>query len=537
MPVAEAHDTSVRRKSKALLYLRGVMILLALLVPLLSLLPLGWLWLWQNGYALYWMAGAFTVAFGAYLVQALALRRSVAETGEVLTESADDAVMPGDPGWTEREHAAWAAVEKLAADVKPAGLTDRDKVLNLGVRTVEAVARQIHPGDRNPLWKFTVPEALALVERVSADLRPFVVDNIPLGDQLTVGQLLKIYQWRSAIGVAEKAYDIWRLIRLINPVTAAAQEAREQITKHLYATVRDQLAKRLAQGYVREVGRAAIDLYGGRLKVSAAELAGHISVSTLRDRSAGRPLAEPLRVLVAGQPGSGKSSLVATLSNELGAVVDVLPPTRKFEAREIELGEFASALVIDSPGIGATAKEHRRFAAKSGEADLIVWVVSATNAADAIDRDAVAGVRKHFADRPHRRQPPILGVLTHIDPLPPSEAWTPPYDVATPRTEKARAILQAMETAAGNLSLPVDDVVPVSLAAGLPPYNAAQVLDRIGMLVPEARRAQLLRLMEDAAPGWSVKRLGRQATNVLASTARAVTPGMITRWTRRKQRS
>ncbi len=170
------------------------------------------------------------------------------------------------------------------SNVRPEELTDRDRVLNLGMRTIEAVARQIHPQDRNPLWKFTIPEALALVERVSADLRPFVIDNIPLGDQLTVGQVLKIYGWRSAIGMAEKAYDIWRLIRLVNPVTAAAQEAREQITKHLYANVRDQMARQLAGAYVREVGRAAIDLYGGRLRVTQAQLAGHVSASTLRDR-------------------------------------------------------------------------------------------------------------------------------------------------------------------------------------------------------------------------------------------------------------
>jgi uncharacterized protein len=535
----EADGTRVRRRSNALLYLRGVMIFLALLVPLLSLLPLGWLWLWQNGYALYWMGGAFAFAFCAFLVQTLALRRSVAQTGEALTDSADDAVMPGDPGWTEREQAAWVAVEALAADVKPAGLTDRDKVLNLGLRTVEAVARQIHPQDRNPLWKFTVPEALALIERVSADLRPFVADNIPLGDQFTVGQLLKIYQWRSAVGMAEKAYDIWRLIRLINPVTAAAQEAREQITRHLYATVRDQLAKRLAQGYVREVGRAAIDLYGGRLKVSPAELEGHISASTLRDRSAGRPLAEPLRVLVAGQAGSGKSSLVNALSSELGAIVDVLPSTRKFEAHEVEIGELASALVIDSPGIGATAKEHRRFAVKAGEADLIVWAIPATNASDVIDRDAIADIRKHFADRPNRRLPPVLGVLTHIDALAPGEAWEPPYDPgpASPGSDRGRLIGRTLEAAAGNLSLAPDDVVPVSLAAGQPAYNMPQVLERIGALVPEARRAQLLRLMEDATPGWSARRLGRQATNVLASTARAVTPSMLTRWTKRNKRS
>jgi hypothetical protein len=63
------------------------------------------------------------------------------------------------------------------------------------------------------------------------------------------------------------------------------------------------------------------------------------------------------------------------------------------------------------------------------------------------------------------------------------------------------------------------------------------VLERIGALVPDARRAQLLRLMVDAAPGWSVRRMGRQATNVLTSTARAVTPSMLTRWSRRNKRS
>ena len=42
-------------KGRAFLYLRGAMIFLALLLPMISLLPLGWLWLWERGYALYWL--------------------------------------------------------------------------------------------------------------------------------------------------------------------------------------------------------------------------------------------------------------------------------------------------------------------------------------------------------------------------------------------------------------------------------------------------------------------------------------------------
>ena len=64
-------------KGKAFLYLRGAMIFLALLLPMISLLPLGWLWLWERGYALYWLAAAFSLSIIAYAVQAIALRRTL----------------------------------------------------------------------------------------------------------------------------------------------------------------------------------------------------------------------------------------------------------------------------------------------------------------------------------------------------------------------------------------------------------------------------------------------------------------------------
>jgi predicted GTPase len=491
------------------------MLFLALLLPMVSLLPLGWLWLWERGYALYWLAVAFSLSIIAYGVQAYALRRTIKRSPEIEPREEIESVPP-DPGWTAREQAAWGAVEALAADVRPSELTDRDGVLNLGLRTIEAVARQIHPQDRDPLWKFTIPEALALVERVSADLRPWVIDNIPLGDQLTVGQVMKVYGWRAVIGVAERAYDIWRLVRLINPVTAAAQEAREQITKHLYANVKDQLAKQLARAYVREVGRAAIDLYGGRLRVSQAALVEHVSASTLRDREL-LGMAEPLRVLVAGQAGAGKSSLVNALSKEVRALVDAPGGTRDFQAYDLELEGLAGTLVIDSPRVGATAKEQRQFAAKAGESDLIVWAIAATQADGSCDQAAIEGIRKYFADRPNRRPPPVIVALTHIDRL-------ARHAAPVPGVPSQSAVIDVARQVATALQLPIDDVVPVSLVAGQAPVNIDQLSKRIAARLPEAKQAQLLRLMEDAAPRWSVKRLWKQAANAAWSTARTINP-------------
>lgn len=505
-------------KGKAFLYLRGAMIFLALLLPMISLLPLGWLWLWERGYALYWLAAAFSLSIIAYAVQAIALRRTLKQTPVPVTDEVAASVT-ADPSWTAREQAAWTAVETIASNVKPAELTDRDRVLNLGMRTIEAVARQIHPQDRNPLWKFTIPEALALVERVSADLRPFVIDNIPLGDQLTVGQVLKIYGWRSAIGMAEKAYDIWRLIRLVNPVTAAAQEAREQITKHLYANVRDQMARQLAGAYVREVGRAAIDLYGGRLRVTQAQLAGHVSASTLRDRGQATGRAEPLRILIAGQAGAGKSSLVNALSRDIRAVVDAPGGTRDFQAYEVELEGLSGSMVIDSPRVGATAKEQKTFTAKASDSDLIVWAIAADKTDGRCDLAAISGIRKHYAGRPHRRQPPILVALTHIDNL--VQRMPGPHETIDASDP---AVVEMVRTVAEGLGIPKNDVVPVSLSPLRAPYNIEQLAGRIAARVPEARQAQLLRLMEDAAPRWSVRRLLGQTGNAALSAAKTVKP-------------
>jgi hypothetical protein len=65
------------------------MLFLALLLPMASLLPLGWLWLWQQGYALYWLAAAFGIAAIVYVVQSSALRGLRPGTEPVLIGEAD----------------------------------------------------------------------------------------------------------------------------------------------------------------------------------------------------------------------------------------------------------------------------------------------------------------------------------------------------------------------------------------------------------------------------------------------------------------
>lgn len=471
---------------------------LAVGLPLLILVPFGWLWLWQNGYVLYWLASALVISLAAaglrtWLVQRL---QSELAVGAAVNTGADS--LAGSP----RESAARAAVERLAAEVDPARITSRDDLVKLGVETVEAVARHMHPDIENPVWAFTVPEALTLVERVSRRLRPLVVENVPLGDRLTVGQVIRLYEWRGVVDVAYRAYDIWRVVRLMNPVSAATQEIRERLSKSMYEGLRQELAKRLAGAYVREVGLAAIDLYSGRLAVPASEAAIGDAATVDADT--------PLRLLVAGQSGSGKSSLVNALAEEVAAATDALPVTKGFTAYEVQREGMPMVALVDSPGV-KRIEDVGEISQKAAECDLVLWVAAADRPDRAPDKAGLEALRRHFVGEAGRPAPPVVLVLTHVDRLRPFQEWSPPYNLNEPDGAKARSIRDAVAAASEDLGIASERIVPVCVSRERGVYNVDLVWAELAAALPAAKSAQLMRRIAGARKGVDWRRLLGQA--------------------------
>jgi predicted GTPase len=354
-------------------------------------------------------------------------------------------------------------------------------------------------------------------------MRPLIADSIPLGDQLTVAQVMKLYHWRSAIDMATRAYDLWRIVRLFNPLSAATHELREQFSKKMYELGKDALARRLGRVYVREVGRAALDLYGGRLRVTAEVLEAHVSEATQADRgemAARRP--EPLRLLVLGQTSVGKSSLVNALLRETRALVDALPATGEFTPYELTQNGLDRALLIDTPALGAGA-DLDSILDEAMDADLVLWVCSAARADREADRLALQAFRARFDARLDRRRPPVLPVLTHIDRLRPFKEWAPPYDLRNPTTEKAQAIKAAMAVVAADLGFGVDDIIPVALSGPAEAYNIDALWARIADVLPAAEQAKLHRSRSDASRRWDWYRVLKQAGNAGRVLTRTLT--------------
>ena len=74
---------------------------------------------------------------------------------------------------------------------------------------------------------------------------------------------------------------------------------------------------------VLEVGRAAIDLYAGRLTLSDDELAA----ARERDMAPSSKADAPVRIVLIGQVNAGKSSLLNALAQEVRGAVGPLPTT------------------------------------------------------------------------------------------------------------------------------------------------------------------------------------------------------------------
>jgi len=262
------------------------------------------------------------------------------------------------------------------------------------------------------------------------------------------------------------------------------------------------------------------------LRVSAEEIEAHITEVSARDRrETALVQAEPLRLLICGQLKAGKSSLINALAGEVRAASDVLPLTDKFTAYEFKRQGIPQALIIDSPGFASLDEPLERLVGEAAQADLILWVADAVRPDRELDSRALDEIRRYFADRPNRRRPPMLLVLSHVDRLRPMQEWAPPYDLASKDNAKAASIRAGMGAAGADLGFAEDAIVPACLDPDIGIYNVDAIWAEIMEEIPEAQRAQLVRTLQDIDRGLDWRKLRSQALNAGRILAKAVFAG------------
>lgn len=468
-------------------------VLALMIAPVLALLGFGVFWLWQSGNLQYWLIVLAVCGGLGYGLQQWLVRRERKLLTDVATEP--------NPAWSPSADAVWQRVEAFADACDPQDwpLEEGTWMLSLGQKTLETVAHCYHPEVENPLLELTIPHTLLIIERASRDLRQDFAEKIPFSNRLTIGDLFRIQRWKAK---AEKIIDIYRAGSiLINPVNALLSEAWRHLRARSFDQARDELHRWLLRAYVRKVGFYAIDLYSGRLPldggtpVEAATPESEADLAQIRETV--KTAAEPLRIVVFGRSNAGKSSLINALFGDLAAATGALPDTtQSLKPFALAREGLTQALIFDTPGCDSALFDHEKMLAAARNADLILWVSAANRPDRQTERDCLDHLRRAQAAWVHRRPPPLLVAVSFIDRLRPVSEWRPPYDLSDPANTKADNIRAAVQAVAGDLAVPVDQVIPVCLQADRV-YNVDDALwAAILNHRDEALRVRLMRCLD-----------------------------------------
>jgi predicted GTPase len=498
---------------------REMLLSLVLAIPWLSLIVLGSVWLWQGGVVWVWSIAVALLGLLAWPLSRSVRRRAKSEARLALADLAEPSV-----GWNAIEQDAWSAVLEIADSATPLAFTELEPLLARARETVEIVARRFHPDADTPWAQFSLPEFLLLTERLCRDIRRESLRHIPAVGAVRLSHLLWAHRQNKRYGVVARTgwrmgFGLWRIVRAtLNPLQAAGQETSGMFVEEAARVLSYRMRAYATRLLVLEVGRAAIDLYAGRLTLSHDEL----EAARERDMAGASAADAPVRIVLIGQVNAGKSSLLNALAQEIRGATGPLPTTAKAAEYLLDLDGRPAVGLVDTPGFDERKEPLANPVAQVERADLIMWVASATQPARGPDRERLDDVRAWARGQLARRIPPILLALTHVDQLRPAAEWTPPYDVTAPTGAKARAIRAAMDTTARALDLPVASIVPVAMPPGRAPYNVDALWARIAVELDEAKLVQLDRL-RIGQKGLSLRALADQ----LGLAGRTIIKGII----------
>lgn len=492
------------------------------LLPWLLLIPVGLWWLWQEGWLLVWLLisllsaviGAVPVlrqrwrlrrdrrqmdADAAAVDATLAAQASAVDPPVADTTEEDSAAEHPD-SWAPRDIAAWQAVQRLAAEVDREVVTDHARALAVARHTVEQVARHYHPDARDAIWHFTLPEMLLLTEQVSVRMRSVILESVPAAHLIEAGHVLRIWEFqplaKSGLRIAQHAQQLWRVARLANPMAALLAEARQRLVGATFDEVSEFLHREGARIWVEEVGRAAMDLYSGRLRLDPERLQALAARQAAQEQVFDPQLSGPPRIVVAGRVNAGKSSLINALLGETVAGVAAARLTVRREGYRWQRADLPEGLLLDTPGL-LTEAEIIALVDTVWASDGLIWITAADAPATDLDQQALTAIRDRFAADPRRHLVPLLLVVSRVDQLPPLYQWEPPYTIHQSdgySSTKQEAIRSAVLAVARDLRVPSRDAAIVRLDPPEHVYNTDAVWDWLRRHYPAILRARAQRL-------------------------------------------
>jgi len=496
------------RIRRALLRWDRLLVIASVALPIAVTSLLGFLWLGQQGYLLYFIGVAGLFGGTVTLLRWLARRRRRAPV--TVGDLAADMAVSANPDWLPQEAAAFdRARRKIEATTASAQPWEALPDVALGI--VDEVAKGF--GSRTAL-DFTLPEALLLIERSVTRYRARLRAHVPFADTVSLQTLHWLWRNRGNLSTVSKAgwYGYRALRVMLNPAVGIAREVELIVAGGNSDWLSDQMMGVLQAILLEEVAYSAVELYSGRLRFSDAELLAIELEQTEADTARMAEADTPLRVVFVGQISAGKSTLINALLGADRAETDMAPTTPGLVTYEAEIGGMPCHW-IDSQGADGSAGSVEALLAELREADLIVWVLRANRPGRAADLALLERFEASFAAEPARRRPEVIAVASCIDQLAPG--W--PYPENRLPAEVQQVFAGAVAAIAGDMG----GLKPLPVCAVSPEWNIeplrAEMEAGLGhaLLVQRNRRR-----MAAGRGGRSVKEAARSTRGVLQGAGR-----------------
>ncbi|PQJ60287.1 GTP-binding protein [Vibrio chagasii] len=439
----------------------------------------------------------------------------------------DDALVKASNEWSQAELSIWNdskhyVRQQLADDIEWGNLDQT------GLQVLEFVAKKF--GKKS--LDFSIPEGLKLFEEVSRRYKVVVKEHIPGIEYLKVSYIKAGYEAYDKYGeLGQKIFKaaIWgnHLKNLyLNPLKVISDLGREQATASMTKGVVDDMQYAAKQALLDEVAAVAIDLYSGRFSIEDEAL--KVSDVSEVDEKRFAPELESVRIVLVGQTGSGKSSIINALKQEMVAEVDVLPSTNSSTVYNAFVDDN-DVRVVDLQGLDGNAKTEAVMLKEMTQADVVLWVLKANQSARELDKQLKDKFDAFYDDPKNisRKQPIVITVVNQVDRLKPVEEWQPPYDLDNPMTAKAKVIAQALKY--NQTLLKPDIALPLAIAPEKIQFGLEALKQTLIEHIADANNVQRNRQrLEAINRGTSVKgqlnKAMKAGKKVAPSALKAATP-------------
>lgn len=481
------------------------LILILIAIPFLGLLILGVVFLYEKGY-LYFLIAWTLVSFAVFGLYKWINRRIHNE--KELASIGDGILVEPSGRWSDFDNKVWMEINGYIDQNIKAGIGWGEIQIHT-MEIISSVAQHYNPTNSEKEFAFSINELLLALEEVSRRYRRYIHDNIPFSDKISLSLLKKTYNHKDKLKNLEYAHYIYRVARFSNPAAALISEMRGLATDTLFTNLSDSLQDKLKIVLLKEVASVAIDLYSGNFKVEDCDLLD--SQVSVRDKERQAIKIEPLRVVVVGQTGAGKSSVINALVEKMVAEVSVIPSTDKIAVYECKIDDIEMIRLVDSPGLDGSIKTEETILNEMVESDLIIWVVKAAQSARKLDRQLRDKFDEFYkkSENRSRIKPKTVLIVNQVDKLQPIAEWSPPYDLIDCDASDKKACIIRDAVKYNQEILTPDDILALSIKPDEDHFNLNELKAYLVAAYSDGVNTQLNRRRLEYDPGSFREQMNR----------------------------